>query len=358
MHKYEVLDEPRYREELSRLRVALIGLGKQGRLHFKICRAMKEVDIVAVADQSPRALGYAKLFGVTNHYQDYSRLFSNEDLDAVVIALPNSMHTDCVIKAAEEGINVFVEKPLAENLQDCEQIKHAVQSNNIKLMVGHNFRFFDCVETVKEWADRGVLGDIKLAVFEFVINGPLALSLLPAQIPEWFFSKDQNKMGIMDSGYHLVDLQRWFFEPEPKVLLSRFSSVYNLPYPDSGTIVSESGETRCVTNVGWFCRAPDPLKYNFRVILHGTAGFVSTDELTPNRYLHAMKEGSKNLLRKLANRRIHPLEYTYWQSSYYREQAIFFECLRKDEDPPVSVEDALKTTQTIEQIMNKMVRNA
>jgi len=243
---------------------------------------------------------------------------------------------------------------LAENARECEQIKRAVQSNNIKLMVGHNFRFFDCIMKIKEWVDTGLLGEIKLAVFEYVINGPFSVSLLPSPIPEWFFSKDQNSMGIMDSGYHLVDLQRWFFEPEPEILLSRFSAVYNLPYKDSATIVSESGETRCVTNIGWFCKAPDPLKYNFRVILHGTAGFVSTDDLTPNRYAHALKEGSKNILRKLTNQRIHPLEYTYWISSYYREEAAFFDCIRRDEQPPVSADDALKATRTIEQIMQKV----
>jgi predicted dehydrogenase len=315
---------------------------------------MKDVDLVAVADQSPAALRYAKAFGVTKHYQDYEKLFSSEDLDAAIIALPNSLHTDCVLSAAEMGINVFVEKPLAERSQECEQIKFAVQNKGIKLMVGHNFRFHDCILKLKEWIQEGVLGDIKLATFEYVINGPFSVSLLPAPIPEWFFAKDKISMGIMDSGYHLVDLQRWFFEPEPTILLSRFSDVYNLPYEDSATIISESGETRCVTNVGWFCRPPDPLKFNFRVILHGTAGFVSTDELTPNRYLHAVKEGSKNIARRLSHRRIRPLEYTYWQASYYREQATFLDCIRNDEMVPVTAEDALKVARTIEQIMAKV----
>jgi predicted dehydrogenase len=324
-----------------------------GRLHFKICRSMKEIDVVAVADRSAAALRYAKSSGVANSYHDYAELFSKEDLDAAIIALPNAMHTDCILSAARMGIHTFVEKPLAEDTQQCEQIKHAVQSNGIKLMVGHNFRFYDCVLKIKKLVEEGVLGDIKLATFEFVINGPFSASILPSHIPEWYFMKDQLSMGIMDSGYHLVDIQRWFFEPEPRILLSRFSAVYNLPYKDSATIVSESGETRCVTNIGWFCRAPNPLAYNFRVILHGTAGFVTTDELTPNRYAHAIKEGSKNLLRKLVKKRVRPLEYTYWQSSYYRELAAFFDCIRTDQRPPVTVDDALKVTQTIKQIMSK-----
>jgi predicted dehydrogenase len=314
---------------------------------------MKEVDVVAVADKSPAAIRYAESYGVAKHYDDYRKLLSNEKLDAVVIALPNFMHTDCVLRATQMGIPAFVEKPLAENVQQCEQIKHAVQSNATKLMVGHNFRFFDCILKIKQLIDNGILGDIKLATFEFVINGPFTGSLVPVQIPEWYFVKEQVGMGIMDSGYHLVDLQRWFFETEPEILLSRFNRVYNLPYEDSGTVVSESGETRCVTNIGWFCRTSDPLKFNFRVILHGTAGYVSTDELTPNRYIHAAKEGSKNLLRKLVNKRVRPLEYTYWQSSYYRELAAFFDCIRTDQRPPVTVEDALMVTKTIEQIMSK-----
>ncbi|HKM50873.1 MAG TPA: Gfo/Idh/MocA family oxidoreductase, partial [Candidatus Bathyarchaeia archaeon] len=135
---------------MANLRVGVIGLGKMGRLHFRICRSMKEVDVVAVADKSPAAIRYAKAYGVTNHYDDYTELLSNENLDAAIIVLPNFMHTNCVLSAAKKGIHAFVEKPLAENVQQCEQIKQAVQSNGIKLMVGHNFRFYDCVLKIKQ----------------------------------------------------------------------------------------------------------------------------------------------------------------------------------------------------------------
>lgn len=102
-------------------------------------------------------------------------------------------------------------------------------------------------------------------------------------------------------------------------------------------------------------------RFNFRVILHGTAGFISTDQFTPkNLYIHAAKEGVKNVLRRALGMEIHPLTYTYFYFSYAEELRHFFNCLENDEEPIVTARDAFNVVKTIENIYcyhNRFIHN-
>ena len=66
--------------------------------------------------------------------------------------------------------------------------------------------------------------------------------------------------------------------------------------------------------------------------------------------INAMKNGVKNVMRRVLGRKIHPLEYAYWFSSYYREISSFFNCLNNNETPPITVHDGLRAIKTIEEI--------
>jgi predicted dehydrogenase len=91
-------------------------------------------------------------------------------------------------------------------------------------------------------------------------------------------------------------------------------------------------------------------KFNFRTILHGDCGYLSTDEYTPkNIYAHAAKEGAKNILKRIAGRKPTYLSYTYYWESYYKEMTSFFKSIANDTETSASAEEGLKTMQIIEQ---------
>jgi predicted dehydrogenase len=336
------------------IKVGVIGLGKMGMLHLKNCLSIKGVIVVAVSDVSKNRLQWAKKLGIKHLFSDYKDLLKSADVDAVIITLPNFMHLESICAAAEAKKDIFVEKPLARSVAECKIIADAVEKNGVKLMVGHNYRFFDSVKRVKREYERGTIGDIELATLELVLNGPFAPSLKPAPVSEWYFSKESIGMGCLDSGYHLIDLFQWFFG-EADVLYAYLGYRYHLPYEDNAIVVlrSKSGSTKGILNVGWFSKAIFP-SFDFRVILHGTAGFLSTDQFTPkNLYVHAIKEGVKNILRRVCGRKICPLRYTFYYASYVEELEHFFNYIKYNSDPPVTVEDAIKTINIIEQIYQK-----
>ena len=324
-----------------------------GIMHLVNCMHMDGVTAIAVADPSKKALNKAKAFGVDGLYADYAELLDkrSSDLDAVIISVPNYLHFEAIKLSLEHGLNIFAEKPLAVNVRQCKEIVGASQASGRKFMMGHNLRFVPAVETIKQSLEQGVIGDLEVATIEEILNGPFSHPRVPKPVPNWWFDPQKSGGGVLiDLGYHMIDLFRFFTGEDSKVLFSDLSYKYNLPVEEGATVIlsSEKSSVRGIINVGWYQRSVFP-KYNFRAILHGDAGYLSTDELVPRKiYTHAAKEGLKNFLRRLSGRKLRPLSYTYYWESYYRELTTFFDCLEKDLDTPTTAVDGLKTMQVIE----------
>jgi len=336
---------------LRQLKLGVIGLGKMGTLHLRNCRFIPNTTVVSVADMSKRNLEKAKKVGVKETYSNYEELIAKSDVDAVIVTLPNSLHKECVYAAAEAGKHAFVEKPLALSSKDCREIGSKVSKCGVHLMIDHNYRFFDSVQKLRRLYDEGAVGDVEIVTLELILNGPFAPSFNPVPVSEWYFDKRELGMGCLDSGVHLIDLFQWFFG-EPSVVFANLGYRFNLPYEDSAIVVLNSNKQRVrgVMNVGWFSKMIFP-KFNFRLIMHGTNGFLSTDYFAPkNLYLHAAKEAAGNTLRCMLGLGIHPLTYTYYYSSYYEALRRFCEAIAKDEEPEIGVEDATIVMSTIERI--------
>jgi len=335
------------------IKVGVIGLGHMGLLHLRNTRFIEGIKVVAVADKSKKGLSEGKRFGIKNLYDDYKELLKLAHLDAVIISLPNFLHEESVTLAAERGLHVFIEKPLARTVSECENIRRVVQRNGVKLAVGHNYRFFEHVQKLKAEVEKGTLGDVEIANFEHFVNGPFAHPLEPVPIQDWWLDAQLSGGGVLlDQGYHLVDLFRWFF-PDPEVLYVNLGYRYNLPMEDSAIVALKSRltSTRGIVSVGWFQKMLFP-HFNFRLNLHGTTRFLSTDHFAPkNLYFYAAKEALVNTLRKMARRKIKPLLYTYYYASYFRELQHFFEGIQGDAvpNPLANVIDGLEAIKVIEE---------
>jgi len=183
-----------------------MGLGHMGLLHLRNTRFIEGIQVVAAADKSKKALAEAETYGIRNLFKNYQDLLAVADLDAVIISLPNFLHEKCVVEAAEKGLHIFVEKPLARNTRECESIRRAVQRNSVKLVVGHNYRYFDHVQKLKTEFDEGTVGDVEIANLEHYTNGPFAHPLEPVPVPDWWLNPELSGGGaLLDQGYHLID---------------------------------------------------------------------------------------------------------------------------------------------------------
>ena len=135
-----------------------------------------------------------------------------------------------------------------------------------------------------------------------------------------------------------------------EVSYSRLGYRMNLPVEDSATVVLESKNSgmTSVVNVGWFERSIFP-DFNFRVNIHGTASYASTDHYSPGDLrLHAVKEGVRNILRRIAFKKPLYLTYTYYYSSFYELFELFFDALKHGTEFPISLQKELDVIRMID----------
>jgi predicted dehydrogenase len=198
--------------------------------------------------------------------------------------------------------------------------------------------------------DDGRIGNVAIATSELILNGPISHGVVPTPIPEWWLDKEMSGGGaLLDLGYHLLDILFWMFG-DLQVTYSNLGYELNLPVEDKSTVVleSKSKSTTCIINAGWFSRSIFP-DFNFRINLHGTAGYDSTERYEPRSpKVYAVKEGALNLFRKILRRKLRYLSYTYYYYSFYKMLDVFFEYLKQGIDLPISLEEELDVMRTID----------
>ena len=116
-------------------RVGVIGVGAMGKHHARIYSDMDGVELVGVADVNERAAAEVAAEYNTAAFADCERLLKS-DLDAVSSAVPTSRHKEIAVKAANQGVHMLVEKPIADSLNSADAIIAAVKREHIKLMIG------------------------------------------------------------------------------------------------------------------------------------------------------------------------------------------------------------------------------
>src|SRR5215210_621977 len=117
------------------LRIGLVGLGTMGRGHLEKEQALDEAKIVAVADVVPAAVDDVKArYGVSGYYS-YQEMLDSGEVEAVLIATPHPFHCPIAVYAAERGLHVLSEKPIAVTVAEADRMQAAASQAGVKLGV-------------------------------------------------------------------------------------------------------------------------------------------------------------------------------------------------------------------------------
>ena len=144
------------------IRVAQIGVGYWGPNLLRNLMVNPQLIVKAVADlEEDRRVFVKTNYPTVTVERDPEAIIEDPDVDAVVIATPVSTHYDLAMRCVESGKHVLVEKPMATQVSQIEDIARVANNNNLVAMVGHTFLFNQAVRYVKDLIDRGELGDIR-----------------------------------------------------------------------------------------------------------------------------------------------------------------------------------------------------
>lgn len=163
----------------------------------------------------------------------------------------------------------------------------------------------------------------------------------------------QIKLGggvLLDLGPHLIDLFQYLVG-DPNLLFAKLEHRLNMSVEDGAILVLNTlgSPARGIINVGWYAKQGFG-RMNFRVIVHGNAGYMSTDDISGGTYLNAAKAVYTNVFRRLTGRRIKPLAYAPIWEAHYKALSYFFDCVRQDVKPTIgtSAEEGLKTLELVD----------
>ena len=122
------------------VRIAVIGAGVIGRLHATLVAAGSDSQLVAIADPAPGAADLAAELGVA-WYADHDTLLAQERIDGAIIAVPTGQHARVGIDCVAAGVHILVEKPIAADLVQADELATLAEKGNLVLQVGHLERF-------------------------------------------------------------------------------------------------------------------------------------------------------------------------------------------------------------------------
>jgi predicted dehydrogenase len=193
---------------MKKCRVGLVGLGHVAQVcHLPGYAGAKNIEVVAGAEVREDILKKVAGEWGFKGYTEYEKMLREEHLDIVCITTGPRFTPGLTAKAAEHGVHVLVEKPMALTLAEARSMIDTCRARGVKLFYGETYRFLPVCRTAREMIAQGRLGDLFL-LLETVLGGEGRDRFQSYQI---YNPGDPGAtfMGLMDHGIHLVDLFRW-----------------------------------------------------------------------------------------------------------------------------------------------------
>lgn len=321
------------------LRIAVIGLGHiaQAAVLPAFRHARPQVELTALMSSNRtklRTLGRRYRVSRLYSYDEANELFASGDIDAVYIALPNTMHAEWTIRAANAGLHVLCEKPLAISVRDCKRMIDACSRNGVRLMTAYRLHFERCNLEVEDLVRRKRIGDARFFDSQFSMQvraGNIRLDRELGGGPVW------------DIGIYCINAARCLFAAEPAQVWAtatnsgdrRFTQV-----PETVHIVMKFPGNRAANFIASF-GAADCARYE----VVGTKGSVVVDPAFEyaSGLAYELRIGDRRKRKKFAK-----------SDQFAPELVHFAKCVRAGRDPEPSGKEGLIDVAIIEAIQRSI----
>jgi predicted dehydrogenase len=300
------------------MKIAFAGTGYINKLHAQAAQNL-ELELVAVVNhKADSMIEFSNRFGIARQFENVEALLKGGNVDALVVGTPNYLHAPQTIAALNAGVHVMVEKPMAMNAQEAEQMCEVAEKSRALLMVAHCWRFDTDVLWLKEQSTK--LGKI-IRTKGYGVHthwGPGG----------WFIRKEFAGGGALaDMGIHALDTARFLLgDPKPVGVYAKIGTYYqNLDVDDTGVIIVEwdSCATSYIESGWWQPHSDGP---EAATQLYGTQGF---GQLFPTKL--EMTNIQEQKVDVIDSGFEFPREEQCPQTLYDAQLKYFVECVEKDQ---------------------------
>lgn len=321
------------------VRVAVAGCGRIARaVHLPVLAALPSVQVVAVAERDPAALAAARaLVPAAVAVADETELHRRDDVDAVIVCLPSHLHAETALRALGAGRALYLEKPLALDLDEARAVVEAARRAARPAMMGFNYRFHPLIVQLRQRLAAGELGDLRAWRSIFSVRAH--------PTPEWKHSLATGGGVLLDFASHHVDLLRFVTGREIRDVFAMDSAGGTREEDSAAMQLALEGGATAQIFCSWSAIEED------RIDVSGTAGALAFDRqrslglerrharapVTRAGLLAALAPavGARYLGERLAAPRRDP--------SYARALAHFISCVQRGHAAVPGLEDGLRS---------------
>ncbi|MDT0688237.1 Gfo/Idh/MocA family oxidoreductase [Salegentibacter sp. F188] len=246
----------------KKLGVALAGLGYYSRdLLAPALQLTDYCELRGIVTGSPEKIPqWQSKYGIKDanvyNYENMEDVANNDDIDVIYIVLPNSMHAEYAIKAANAGKHVWCEKPMATTVKECRQMIEACNKNNVKLSIGYRMQHEANTQTIMKWAETKPFGEIE--------NLRAEAGFYSDNITPWKLDKEMGGGAMYDMGVYSLNGARYASGMEPITVSATHTTnrpqmfnevdettIFDLEFPNGATAAcrTSSGESMNILDI-------------------------------------------------------------------------------------------------------------
>ena len=320
----------------DKVRVGLVGSGFISAIHADALKRCAGAEIVAVASPTRGKAGaFARRHGIPRHFTDYRKLLDLDEIDLVVLGIPNDLHCEVTLNAAAAGKHIVLEKPMCLSLAEADQMLAACRRAKVKLMYAEELCFAPKYVRLKLLLDSGALGHPELLKQSEKHDGPHAAH---------FWDVERSGGGVtMDMGCHAIEFFRWMLgRPAIKSVYAQMGTHVHgkkTRGDDNAILVLEfANGTTAVAEESWTKLGG----MDDRAEVHGSKGVAYADLLHGNAIETYSAAGYDYAVEKAGS----TVGWSFtiyeeiWNYGFVHEMAHFVECVSEDKQPLVTGEDA------------------
>jgi UDP-N-acetylglucosamine 3-dehydrogenase len=300
---------------MKKVGVAVIGTGFWGKNHARVYKELAETELVAICDiDFQRAKAVADQFGV-KPYTSAAQMLRNKDIEAVSICTWSTVLAKEAARAVQAGRHVLVEKPMAANVKQAENLLKKAEKEEVHLTIGFLMRFIPGLQHIKKAVQDKTIG-------ELVCASGKRVSQWPERIGD---------VGVVkDTAIHDIDVMLYLFNEDPIAVYAKTGSMRHIRYEDYAQIMlTFKGGKSAFIESNWLT------PYKTRILIAtGSEAIMNLDYITQELTVENAKETLKPR---------YPM-----QEPLKLELQHFANCIRKKEKPLITGVDGLKALRIAE----------
>ena len=202
------------------INVAIVGCGRISDLHQLGYVGRDDAKIIAVCDSNEKnAKQKAKAWQVPKVYKDYQDVLKDPEIDLIELLVPHHLHCTMTVQALQAGKHVSVQKPMAMNLQEADEMVDAAEKSGLVFRVYENFVFYPPNVKAKELLVAGEIGEPQMLRMHVSTGKSQTQWDVPLSSWKWRFNEKKSGGGelVFDHGYHLFSLAYDLMGPVKRV---------------------------------------------------------------------------------------------------------------------------------------------